>query len=119
MTIIMAWVARNPLTAALLGVTLTLGVLLGVEKARSKVLDLRVKNLTTEIETANKLLEGQRIITDAKAKQAQIAWDEVGRLRKKGQERKVVIQTVTIPSDCPGAVQWGAENVNSLTQGWR
>lgn len=119
MTTLMGWVLRNPVTTLLLATVLTLGVLLGLSRAGNAVLKARSQTLTRELAAANKLLEGQRIITGAKKKQAEIAWSEVERLRKKGQERKVVIQTVKIPSDCPGAVQWGAESVNSLTEGWR
>jgi hypothetical protein len=78
-----------------------------------------VSNLQLGVEEQNRGVELLRRETELQQERAEVAEARAQRVKVVYQDRIVKVQQAAVPSDCEGAVRWGAEQAAAAAAEWR
>jgi len=78
-----------------------------------------IGNLQKGVEEQNRGVELFRQETELQQERAEVAEARAQRVKVVYQDRIVKVQQAAVPSDCEGAVRWGAEQAAAAAAEWR
>jgi len=105
-------------TGALLIICIGLGVTVAIQSAKLDAAKARQAALADKIATQNQAVAIWKTEADKQSERANEAAKKAEKVRTKTIERVRTITVASIPSSCPDAVRWGAEQALRFNRHW-